>query len=126
MAFLPELTELKTSRTVTDVFRGYNHNLRINEAEFYDMENLTSTNYPLLSPRKKRGTYVTGANPLGMVAKDSLCYVDGQYFVMDEYRVDMNLDPDTEKTLVSMGAYVIILPDKQYINTKDLTDFGKI
>jgi hypothetical protein len=61
-----------------------------------------------------------------MVAKDSLCYVDGQYFCMDEYRIDMNLDPETEKTLVSMGAYVIILPDKMYINTKDLTNFGKI
>ena len=33
---------------------------------------------------------------------------------------------DEPKQLVSMGAYVIILPDKKYINTLDLTDFGDI
>jgi hypothetical protein len=126
MAYLPELNELNVSRGFIDAFGGYNHNMRIGEAEFYDMKNLTSTNYPLLSPRKQRGTYVSMANPLGMIAKDSLCYVDGQYFVMNEYRVDMNLDTTTEKTLISMGAYVIILPDKMWINTKDLTEFGKI
>jgi hypothetical protein len=111
---------------MADAFRGYNHNLRISEAEFYDMTNLTSTSYPILSPRRQRGTYISGANPLGMVAKDNLCYVDGQYFVMNRDRVDMNLSTASKKTLVSMGAYVIILPDKKYINTKDLTDFGNI
>jgi hypothetical protein len=33
---------------------------------------------------------------------------------------------DTPKTLISMGAYVIIMPDKKYINTADLTDYGNI
>ena len=51
MAYLPELNELKTSRTVIDAFRGYNHNLRINESEFYDMKNMTASHYPILSPR---------------------------------------------------------------------------
>lgn len=123
---LPTLNAPQASRDMISAFEGYNHNLRIEEAQFYDMENLTSTNYPILSPRRQRGTYLSGANPLGMVAKDSLCYVDGRYFCMDEYRIDMNLDTTTEKTLVSMGAYVVILPDKMWINTKDLTDFGKI
>ena len=123
---LPTLNAGQSSREMMSAFGGYNHNLRIGESEFYDMTNLTSTNYPILSPRKQRGTYFSGANPLGMVSKDSLCYVDGQYFCMNEYRVDMDLDTTTEKTLVSMGAYVIILPDKKWINTKDLTDFGNI
>lgn len=30
------------------------------------------------------------------------------------------------KQLVSMGAYLVIWPDKKYINTKDLTDFGSL
>lgn len=126
---LPKLNNITTSRDLVDVFKGYNHNLRIGDGEFYDMKNLTSTHYPVLSPRTKRGTYVTASNPQGMIAKDSLCYVDGEYFVMNEYRIDMGLstaEADNPKQLVSMGAYVIILPDKKYINTLDTTDFGNI
>ena len=125
----PTLTELPTSRQMVDVFGGYNHNLRISEAEFYDMKNMSSTNFPVLSPRGQRGVYATPAAPQGIIAKDSLCYVDGTCFVMDEYRIDMGLstkEEDCPKKLVSMGAYVVILPDKKYINTADVTDFGNI
>jgi hypothetical protein len=117
---LPTLIELDSTRDMIDVFRGYNHNLRIGEGEFYDMENLTSSNYPVLSPRGRRGVYTAPSNPQGLIAKDSLCYVDGQDFVINEYRVEMGLSTEAEdcpKTLVSMGAYVIILPDKKWINT---------
>lgn len=121
----PRLEEQKSSRDFIDSFRGYNHNLRISDNEFYDMKNLTSTHYPILSPRSKRGVYVEASSPQGMIAKDAMCYVDGRYFCMNEYKVDMDLS-DTPKQLVSMGAYVIIMPDKKYINTLDLTDFGNI
>lgn len=126
---LPYLNEIETSRSIADVFLGYNHNLRTRENEFYDMKNLTSSYYPVLSPRNKRGTYVKASSPQGMIAKDALCYIDGQYFCMNEYRIDMGLstaEEDCPKRLVSMGAYVIILPDKKYINTLDMTDYGNI
>ena len=48
---------------------------------------------------------------------------------MNEYRIDLGLSTASEdcpKSLVSMGAYVIILPDKKYINTADLEDYGSI
>ena len=118
---LPELNELPTTRTMIDVFRGYNHNLRISEGEFYDMKNLTSNDYPVLSPRPKRGVYKPSTplvNPQGLIAKDELCYVDGSDFVIGNERVEMGLS-DEPKTLVSMGAYVIIMPDKKYINIQD-------
>ena len=126
---LPMLNELATSRDMIDVFKGYNHNLRIGEGEFYDMKNLTSTHYPVLSPRGRRGFYVKSSNPKTLIEKDSLCYVDGSDFVVNEYRVEMNLSTEEEdipKTLVSMGAYVIIMPDKKYVNIGDLSDFGNI
>jgi hypothetical protein len=123
----PTLTELNTSREIVDVFKGYNHNLRIGDGEFFDMTNLSSDNYPVLSPRPKRGVYAVPSLPQGMVAKDSLCYVDGGDFIINEYRVPMGLTADdTPKTLISMGAYVIIMPDKKYINTADLADHGSI
>ena len=123
----PSLSELSTSREMVDVFKGYNHNLRIGDGEFFDMTNLTSADYPVLSPRSQRGVYLSEGNPQGMIAKDSLCYIDGKDFVINGYYVDMNLSVDDRpKNLISMGAYVIIMPDKKYINTANLTDFGNI
>ena len=127
----PYLTEIQSSRQMIDVFGGYNHNLRINDGEFYDMKNLTSSHYPALSPRGKRGTYanehgkiVYVANPLGMIAKDALCYVDGEYFVINEHRINLGLSTDPDdcpKRLVSMGAYVVIFPDGKWVNTANLS-----
>lgn len=122
---LPKLRELQASRQMVDTFRGYNHNLRISDGEFFDMKNMTSDYYPVLSPRKKRGLYASPNSPKGMIAKDALCYVDGTKFVINEYPVDMGLN-DEPKQLISMGAYVIIMPDKKWINTLDTTEFGNI
>ncbi len=123
----PTLRELPTSREMVDVFRGYNHNLRIGDGEFYDMKNLCSANYPVLSPRPKRGVYASPSTLGGMIGKDALCYVDGGDFIINDDRIQMGLTTDNApKTLISMGAYVIIMPDKKYINTEDLTDFGDI
>ena len=122
---LPKLRELQASRQMVDTFRGYNHNLRISDGEFFDMKNMTSDYYPVLSPRKKRGVYTSPESPKGMIAKDALCYVDGSNFVINEYPVDMGLN-DEPKQLISMGAYVIIMPDKKWINTLDVTEFGDI
>lgn len=130
----PSLTELNTSRDFIDVFGGYNHNLRINNNEFYDMKNLTSAHYPLLSPRTQRGTYLKPTeNPRGLLEKDALCYVyksgTNLHFVMNQEDYDLGMTPvdaTEERQLISMGAYVVIMPDKLYINTKNTTDFGKI
>ena len=131
---LPKMQEIPTSRVLIDAFGGYNHNLRIGDGEFYDMTNLTSSDYPVLSPRPKRGVYsvkdnegneMVITNPQGIITKDSLCIVDNGDFIINGHRVPMGLS-DEPKTLISMGAYVIIMPDKKYINTEDLSDFGGI
>lgn len=129
----PTLKELNTSRELTEIFKGYNHNLRIGSGEFYDMTNLSSDSFPVLSPRSKRGIYEHPGIPQGMVAKDALCYVDGGDFIINKNRISMGLTVDKDdggkvipKTLISMGAYVIIMPDKKYINTANLSDNGPI
>lgn len=142
----PRLRVLETSRQMVDLFKGYNHNLRISDGEFFDMKNMTSDSYPVLSPRKGRGVYASPKNPTGLIAKDSLCYVDGADFYINGKRIDMGLIDSAcddcvykggcaqykegktvcQKQLVSMGAYVIILPDKKYINTEDQSDIGNI
>lgn len=123
----PKLKVLKTSREMIDAFGGYNHNLRIGDGELYKMTNLSSHGYPVLCPRPQRSIYaaMSGTN-YGLIAKDALCYTDGKYFCMNQYRVDLGLN-DEPKQLISMGAYVIILPDKKYINTQNIeSDFGNI
>ena len=125
----PQLKELPTTREMVDVFRGYNHNLRISNGEFFNMKNMTSDDYPVLSPRGKRGVYAKPASPQGLIAKEALCYVDGTDFVMGANRINMNLSTapeDNPKQLISMGAYVIIMPDKKYINTAKPEERGDI
>lgn len=112
----PTLYVKQKSRQMADAFLGYNHNLRIGDSEFYDMMNMTSNYYPVLAPRSKRGVYVESGKASGLIAKDKLCYADGTAFVIGEDRIEMGLS-DSTKDLISMGAYVIIMPDRKYINT---------
>lgn len=125
----PQLKPQTATRQMIDAFRGYNHNLRISDGEFFHMKNLTSDYYPVLSPRKRRGVYAKPASPQGLIAKDTLCYVDGTAFVIGTDRIEMGLstaEADNPKRLVSMGGYVIIMPDKKYINTIAPEDRGDI
>ncbi len=129
---LPQIYEIPTSRDSVDVFKGYNHNLRISDGEFYDMKNLTSAHYPVLAPRGKRGVYEypegSGDNhtPNGLISKDALCYVDGRKLFINNNEIEGLELTDSPKQLISMGAYIIIMPDKKYVNTKDITDIGNI
>ncbi len=125
----PVLPVRPVQRLSWEVFGGLNRNERIGEGELEDMENLSSDHYPVLAPRRPRAVAAEPASPQGLIAKDRLCYVDGADFVAGDTRVAMGLsvDPvDCPKRLVGMGAYVIILPDRKYINTADLEDFGGI
>lgn len=130
MPFFPTVQAQDAYRSITDVFAGYNHNLRISDGEFYDEENLCSDDYPLLATRRPRGEYASPHRPQGLIAKDALCYVDGSQFIINESQVaGLTLSTAEDmcpKSLVSMGAYVIILPDKKYVNTADLNDCGSI
>ena len=121
----PTLQAIPELRQTVDTFLGYHRGSRIGLGEFADMKNLSGRNYPALSPRKKRGILLKGEALGGMIAKDSLCYIDGSDFVMGSYHVDLGLTPG-EKQLVSMGAKVVILPDRKWINTLDLTQFGQV
>lgn len=132
---LPKLMELQTTRQWNDVFYGYNHNLRIAEGEFYDMKNMTGDKFPVLSPRSRRGIFVAETeNARGLIDKDALCYIDKTDFVINKHRVPLGLTVDKDengkilpKRLVSMGKYVIIMPDKKYVNTEDFeSDYGSI
>ena len=54
---LPNLNPIPTTKRMVDLFRGYNHNLRIGSGEFYRMENFTSDLAPVLSDESYKEKY---------------------------------------------------------------------
>ena len=104
-------------------FGGYNHNLYAGDGEIWDMENLTSDLFPLLSSRRPRYKLRTLAKPNGFYARDGLYWVDGTGFYRDG--ILKGTVTDGRKQFESLGAYIVILPDMAYYNV--LTDvFGSI
>lgn len=126
---LPKLYELAQSKEMIQTFGGLDCNLHVSDGEFSDMRNMTSSFYPLLSPRGKRGTVKVISSPQGMIAKDALAYVDGTKVVYNDMEIDLNLSTtasDCPKQLVSMGAYLLVFPDRKYLNTQNLSDYGSL
>ena len=122
--YFPRLDRLKQKAVTLNTFGGLNKTGRGKDGEFHHMENLTSRGYPTLMPRSGR-TVFAGAVSQGMIAKDGLCYVEDGKIVINGTSVEMELTPG-EKQLVSMGAYIVIFPDKKYVNTMDPKDRGSL
>lgn len=136
MPFYPEVPEIAQTKVVTSIFRGYNRNLEIGEGsdnheplsslEFSDMQNLTSDYYPLLANRQKRGVMEHLSAPGGIIAKEEIAYVDNGTLYYGGVPTKLNNLTSGKKQLVSMGAYLVIWPDKVYFNTKNPDDYGSI
>lgn len=126
--FYPELARGKGSRQIIDTFAGYNHNLKIGDGEFYETKNLTNEYYPMFSNRKRRGTLTRTFSKLqAIIAKDALYWVDNGTLYANGYATGLTgLQTARETQLVSMGAYICVFPDKKYINTQDLSDYGSM
>lgn len=118
----PRLGQYPASRETLAAFGGLDRRPSAPEGCFSQMENMGSRQYPMAAscpgPRLLRRGRVRG-----LTAKDKLCFVeDGRLFLgEDSYQLPLT---DGEKRLVSMGAYILIFPDKVYFNTADPGDFG--
>ncbi len=142
------LYSIPSTRTMTASFGGLNRRPVIADGEFFDMQNLTSDDAPLLSVRPKRGIpfqhekqkkpaaiAVRGAGGLGV---DQAVWLDGTVlhyglsWALDLAPYGMT-DDDTERRLVAMGVYIIVFPDMIYVNAVETaeravapTDVGRI
>ena len=127
MSFMPVLTEGQTQRIVTDTFLGYNHNLKIQDGEFWDTKNLTTQYYPLLASRKKRGLVKHFEAYQGITQLNGkLAYVDNGILYFDDKPTPVKNLSTGMKQLVTMGAYIVIFPDHMYYNTVDELDYGSM
>lgn len=127
--YKPRLAELQRSREIIGDFTGYNKNPVIPENSFYDEKNMSLSEYPLLSPRNKRAFFnVTGDGLHGLFSKSKLIYINNGSLYYGGERVEGLHFAESEKKrrFVSMGALLLVFPDKVYINTADLSDYGSL
>lgn len=140
----PYLKEQPSARQVIDTFKGYNHNLRIGAGEFFEMQNLTSDDYPVLSVRKKRGRYLSSLQDGGTAT--GMLYVPqtGLFVSVNQQTPQGDDEPEAgalllldghgkvrtvagsllpgAKSLALMGKYLIIAPDMVWVNTEDMSN----
>lgn len=115
----PILNNVSQYREMTTMFGGYNHQLSCQEGQFYDMKNITSLYFPILSPRQSRGIVKSFVNPQGILDKEELLWIDDKKLYINGVEKKLSgvtLSDESPKTLAKMGAYVIIMPDKVWYN----------
>lgn len=124
----PKLQEVERYREITTVFGGYNHQISCEEGQFFDMKNMTSKYFPVLSPRQNRGIIKTLTNPQGLVDKDGVWWIDDNVLYKngdlhlnkeDAASLKLPLEGDAQRTLVKMGAYIIVMPDKLWVKERE-------
>ncbi|MEE1351573.1 MAG: hypothetical protein UHM23_05935 [Clostridia bacterium] len=121
--YYPRLQELERYRDMTSVFGGYNHQLTCGDGQFYDMQNMTSSYYPILSPRKERGIIKALKNPQGILDKEDMYWIDDKVLYKNGKTVELknvSFNDKVPKTMTKMGAYVVVLPDKIWFNAETL------
>lgn len=137
MPFFPQIPTWGNATLNTTQFMGLNRGLSIADGEMADMRNMSSDNFPVLSTRGSRGKPVFPVadggitehegTVSGMLGTDKLIVCTGDKIYMDGELVPVTLsaEPNMQpKQLVSMGAYVIIWPDKKYFNVTNVSDNG--
>ena len=117
----PTLRETSKYREMTTVFGGYNHQISCQEGQFFDMKNMTSKYFPVLSPRDKRGIVKKFVYPQGILDKEDLWWVDDKILYRNGEAITLEgVELNEEhKTLAKMGAYIIIMPDKIWLKIDD-------
>ena len=118
----PIFQEVSRYRDMTTVFGGYNHQISCQEGQFYDMKNMSSLYFPVLSPRQSRGVVKTFVNPQGVLDKEDLLWIDDQKLYINGIEKELSgvtLSDKSPKTLAKMGAFVIIMPDKVWYNAEN-------
>ncbi len=127
--YQPSKNPVKEYTDTVMEFGGLNLRARGRENEFSDMLNMSSREYPLICPRKRRCTvYETENNITSFHTKEALLWTenDGNYhrFFVNANENDFfrSTDVESKRSIVGMGAYVVMFPDKKYINLLDHSD----
>ena len=125
----PTVYEMGKTQELISLFGGFDCNPVIPDNCFKEESNMGSVDYPLLSPRNKRAYFnVQGDRLHGLFSKSKIMYINNGQLYYGGEAVEGLYFPDIpgERQFVSMGARVLIFPDKVYLNTADTSDFGSL
>ena len=112
-------------RVTVSRFGGLDLRDRPAENAFAAMENLCSDGEGALRTRPQRSVVARLAQPGGVTDKETLIWVDGHTLYVGGTAVGAVLAAG-EKQFVSMGAYLLVFPDKLWVNLRDLSQFGSM
>lgn len=128
--YFPIFNEVIRNREITNVFGGYSHKLSCVEGQFYDMKNMTSKYFPMLSPRKSRDITAVLSKPQGIIDKKDLWWIDDGKLYRNGTEIPLSegLLVDSPKNMVKMGAYIVIFPDKVWVKVDNdgVAEHGKL
>ncbi len=127
--YSPTIYEQERTQELISSFGGFDCNAVIPDNCFYDEMNMGGGEFPLIAPRNKRAYFnVCGSRLHGLFSKSEIMYINNGILYYGGQAVPGLSFPDIEgeRQFVSMGARVLIFPDKIYLNTADLTDYGSL
>ena len=127
--YLPHIKHTENAtRQMLSVFGGYNHNTVISEGEFYEMTNMTSNLYPVLSSRPSRKGYANHAECVMWVGDKRISLQPPHVVIGDETdtMIDLGLQSGVEHKAVVSGAYLVIFPEAVFVNLMKTTEFGAL
>ena len=120
MRFKP-MQPIGKSKQMIGVFGGLNQSSVGADNEFLDMKNVSSRLYPSLTAPVANDDFYTAEKPCQIFVKNEIYLIDensimrqrenGSKRILNLYRNKL------DRTLVGMGAYICIFPDKQVYNT---------
>lgn len=119
--YFPYVSESASYRQNVTVFGGLNRQLSATDGQFSDMKNMSSKHFPVLSPRSKRRFIKKFKNPQGILDKEDLVLIDDKRFFVNNKEIllkNAKLDDRSPKVLSKMGAVVVIMPDKVWVNVE--------
>ena len=121
--YFRKLSAPRLHRVTVNSFPGLDRREGAAAGSFAQMENLCGDGYPAMKVRPRRGKVTTLSEPDGLTARETLIWVDGHTLYVNGHATGLVLS-EGDKQFVSMGAYLVIWPDKVWINLRDLADFG--
>ena len=125
MPLYPQFQSQYTRRLVTDSFGGLERALRVPEGQWYATFNVCHDDLPALSTRPRRGLTERRAWALGEKKALACVGTDGTLY-FNFLPTGLTGLSAGEKQLVSLGAYLCVFPDKKYINTENLSEYGSM
>lgn len=112
---LPYVNAVQSMTAQGNNFQGYRREEFGSVNAFYDMQNMTGLDAPVIRTRDRRRKKRTLTECNGIFGREALGWVDGDALYYAGERV--GTVQNNAKTFVHIGAYTLIFPDKVMFNT---------